>query len=146
MSKTPAVVYGYGNAFGPSAYNGYEALINAIVGAVYEYVRKRRGGGARDLAMVGLEKGIINLIATYAANYASGPADNLDVEYLVSGVLAGLYHSREMYSAAGDQVIISVISHMIAGSNGQKGVEWFARNVYGTTGNEPSAASGAGGG
>jgi len=139
-----AAGYGYSNAYNATAYNGYEALVNAIVGAVYEYVRKRRGGGARDLAMVGLEKGIINLLSTYAANYTAGPTDSLDVEYLVSGILAGLYHNREPYSAAGDQVIISVLSHMISGYSGQKGAAWFAANLIGTTGNEPSAASGAG--
>jgi hypothetical protein len=68
--------------------------------------------------------------------------DNLDTEYLLSALLAGLYHSRRAMDAAGEQLMVSIISHMISDYSSTAGSSWFARNVYGTTGTAPSTASG----
>ena len=121
------------------AYNSYEAVVNGIVGAIYAYVKRHRSGG-RDLLMVGLEKGIINLITSYASGYA-GAVNNLDVEYLLSALLAGLYHSRNSFDAAGDQLMVSIISHMISDYSSTAGASWFQHNVFGTTATAPTSGT-----
>ena len=121
------------------AYNSYEAVVNGIVGALYAYVKRHRSGG-RDLLMVGIEKGIINLITSYASGYA-GAVNNLDTEYLLSAVLAGLYHSRNSFDAAGDQLVVSILSHMISDYSSTAGASWFQHNVFGTTATAPSSSA-----
>jgi hypothetical protein len=99
------------------------------------------------LIEAGLEKAIINIIASLVPPYAlSGSADQLDVEYLISAVLAGFYHSRNSMEAAGDQMMISIISHLISNMSSTKGTNWFKENIYGTTAATGSSTSGGIGG
>ena len=121
------------------AYNSYEAVINGVVGAIYAYVKRHRSGG-RDLLMVGIEKAIINLVTSYASVYA-GNVDKIDVEYLLSALLAGLYHSRNSFDAAGDQLMVSIISHLISAYSSTAGASWFQRNVFGTTATAPTSGT-----
>ena len=121
------------------AYNTYEAIVSGIVGAVHLYFKRNRAT-SKDLIEAGLEKAIINVVASLAPPYAlSRKADQIDVEYLVSAVLAGLYHSRNSMEAAGDQMLISIISHLVSHMSAKSGTTWFQQNVYGTT-----AATGGG--
>lgn len=120
------------------AYNSYEALVNGVVGVVYAYTKRHRG--TRDLLMVGLEKALINVITSYLSGYA-GQVDNLDTEYLLSALLAGLYHSRNSMDAAGDQLMVSIVSHLISNYSSTAGANWFQRNVYGTTATAPSGST-----
>ena len=116
------------------AYNSYEALVNGVVGVVYAYTKRHRG--TRDLLMVGRE-------STYQRNYFlyAGQVDNLDTEYLLSALLAGLYHSRNSMDAAGDQLMVSIVSHLISNYSSTAGANWFQRNVYGTTATAPSGST-----
>src|SRR4051812_23208541 len=113
------------------AYNSYEAVVNGVVGVVYHYFKSRRSD-PRTLGAYGLEKAIINVIASYTSLYArSSIKEALDVEYLVSAVVAGLYHGRGFYDAAGDQLVVSIISHLISTMSSTSGADWFQRNLYG---------------
>src|SRR6185503_13274082 len=97
-----------------AAYNTYEAVVNGVVGAVFLAFKSRRND-SRAMLMYGIEKGLINIISSLGSGYVvSGTAESLDVEYVLSAVLAGLYHSRDSMGAAGDQLMVSVISHFIS--------------------------------
>lgn len=123
------------------AYNSYEAVMNAVVGAVYMFAKSKRSDG-RTLAMYGLEKAIINIITSVGSVYtASSRSDQQDVEYLMGAVVAGLYHSSNSFAAAGDQLVVSIIAHLISNMSSSAGTDWFQRNVYGTAGTQPSAAA-----
>ena len=123
------------------ASHSYEAVVNGVVGAVYHYVKSRRSDG-RSLAFYGLEKAVINFASSYASYmFASDPVSGLDVEYLLGAVLAGLYHSRDSMNAAGDQLVVSIISHLISSYSATAGTTWFQRNIYGTTGTAPSGTN-----
>ena len=124
------------------AYNSYEAVMNAVIGAVYMFAKNKRSDG-RTLAMYGLEKAIINIMSSVGSMYAAtARSDQQDTEYLFGAVLAGLYHSSNSFAAAGDQLIVSIISHLISNMSSTAGTNWFNRNVYGTAGTQPSAAAG----
>lgn len=120
------------------AYNTYEAFVNGVVGVVLMYIKHHRGH-TKEYLMYGAEKALINVISSYASVYAvSGQADALDTEYLLSAVLAGLYHSKNSMGAAGDQLLVSIISHLISNMSSTAGTSWFQRNVYGTPATAPS--------
>jgi hypothetical protein len=122
------------------AYNTYEAVVNGIVGAIYLYVKNHRAD-KKHILMFGLEKALINVISSLVSVYTfTVQSDALDVEYLLSAVLAGLYHSGRAFDAAGDQLMVSIISHLISNMTTASGTDWFRRNVYGTTGSQKSGA------
>jgi hypothetical protein len=75
-------------------------------------MQKAGRSDSRALGGYALEKALINLIASYTSMYTPvGSTEQLDAEYLLSAVLAGLYHSRNSMDAAGDQLVISIVSH-----------------------------------
>ena len=115
-------------------YNAYEALVNGIVGAVYLAVRTHRTG-SREMLMYGLEKAIINVIASFLSVYiVSSSVEALDIEYLISAILAGLYHSQRKFEAGGDQLVVSILSHLISQMSTSSSLyNWYERNLYGTT-------------
>lgn len=124
------------------AYDSYEVVVNAVVGAVYMFVKSKRSDG-RTLAMYGLEKAIINALSSLGSVYAATTrSDQQDTEYLLGAVLAGLYHSSNSFAAAGDQLVVSIISHLISNMSSTAGSNWFQRNVYGTAGTQPSNSTG----
>ena len=121
-----------------NVYNAYEALVNGIVGAVYLAVRTHRTG-SREMLMYGLEKAIINVISSVISVYIrTDPVEALDIEYLISEILAGLYHSQRKFEAGGDQLVVSILSYLISQmSTTSSTYTWFEKNLYGTpVGNE----------
>ena len=64
----------------------------------------------------------------------------MDVEYLLSGLMAGLYHSGHPMSAAGEQYLISIISHLITSKSAQGGTNFYNYFVYGSTATQPTGA------
>jgi hypothetical protein len=132
-------------ANGNMAYNTYEAVVNAAVGVGMELARTRgRRESARNLIEIAIEKGLINILASVGSQYipiGKSEGEHLDVEYILSAVLAGLYHSRNAMMAAGEQYSVSVISHLISSMSSTQGVDFFNRNVYGTTATSANAGT-----
>jgi hypothetical protein len=126
---------------GGTPYNLYEAFINAAVGAgIYAFNHGTKH--TRGLLEFALEKAVINGIASavsYYTNIGTGDPEQMDVEYLTSAILAGMYHSHVPMSAAGEQFLVSVLSHILTSKSATKGKQWFDWNAYGTTGTAPAA-------
>ena len=103
---------------------------------------KSKRSNSKELMMFGLEKAVINAISSFSSFYVATTAgDQLDAEYLAGAALAGLYHSSRMFDAAGDQLIVSIIAHLISNMTSTSGTNWFMRNVYGTTATTPTGAA-----
>lgn len=127
-------------AYQSTPYNIYEAFINAMVGAgVYAFNHGTRN--TRGLLEYSAEKAIINFIASwisYYVNIGSMDTENMDVEYITSAILAGLYHNGRSMSAAGEQFAVSVFSHILTTKSSKTGVNFINTNFYGTTATVPT--------
>ena len=97
-------------------YEFYEGVMNAVVGAVYVSAKMKRLD-VKQLVMVALEKFFINRLSSLGSDSictATTTGERLDIEYLAGAVLAGLYHSGRAFDAAGEQLVISIIAHLIS--------------------------------
>ena len=64
----------------------------------------------------------------------TSPVQALDIEYLISAILAGLYHSQRKFEAGGDQLVVSILSHLISQMSTSSSLyNWYQKNLYGTT-------------
>lgn len=110
-------------AAGPNAYtyygvNAYEAIVNAVVADILLLMRSKKTPGFDTLLKHGGMKALINVAGSVLAAYAPvGNVNPLEVEYLSGAAAAALLSSfgggASPTYLAGEQVLISIISHMI---------------------------------
>ena len=122
--------------------NGYEALVNGLAGAVVLTLRSKKIPGLEHMLKFGLEKAIINVGSSYLSAYISPMVtgvNQLDIEYLSSAIAAAIstYWKPGMTPtyAAQEQMMVSLVSHLIATKSADYGVPYVNSNL-GNTGIE----------
>jgi len=127
-------------------YDGYEAVLTGVSGAVLAYLRGTKQG--RLLLMEFGEKAIINVAASVLSNYwplmAGANMTDMDREYLIGAALGALTKTykkgRLGTSLAGEQVLSQVIGHRLAKGT----VGWSSSTIggyLGTTGGQSGSAT-----
>jgi hypothetical protein len=101
-----------------SAYAINYAFWTAVAGSFLEYAKRRGGGRWQTLLWKGGEKGLVNLVATWAQNWdLPFLGSGLDANYLynaaIAGVMAEIYKTPALQTAS-DQVLASLIGHRLA--------------------------------
>jgi hypothetical protein len=98
--------------------NAYEALVNGIVADILLVMRSKRIPQFEILLKHGAIKAGINVVGTLIANYLPlANVNSLDVEYLSGAIAAAALSSMTNQSptyAAGEQALISILSHMVS--------------------------------
>jgi len=131
-----------GRSWGAYGLNAYEALANGIAGAIVLPLRSKRMPNLEQMLKFGLEKAIINVVSSILGSYITpsiSGVNELDIEYLSSAVAAALSSSwKPGYSAmylAQEQMMVSLISHLITTKTASHGVPYINTNL-GNTGIE----------
>lgn len=131
-----------GRSWGAYGLNAYEALVNGIAGAVVLTLRSKRMPALEHMLKFGLEKAIINVVSSILGSYITpniSGVNELDIEYLSSAAAAALSSAwKPGYSAmylAQEQMMVSLISHLIATKTANYGVPYINNNI-GNTGIE----------
>lgn len=98
--------------------NAGEALINGLIADALLIVRSKKMPSFDVLLKHGGIKAGINIVGTLIANYLPlANVNSLDIEYLSGAVAAAMLSSLTNQSptnAAGEQVLISILSHMVS--------------------------------
>ena len=116
--------------------NGYEALVNAVAGNIVLALRSKKLPGLERMLRFGLEKALINVLGSFIGHYVSPMVDgvnSLDIEYLTQAMAGGIssYWNPGMSATylAQEQLMISLVSHLIAAKSSAVGVGYINANL-----------------
>lgn len=109
-------------------FNAYEAGVNAVAGAIVLSLRSKKMPTLNHMLMFGLEKAIINVIGSYVGSSIDtkmSGVSQLDVEYLSNAIAAAMtsyWNRRSGFDMASEQLMVSLISHLITTRTLNKGI------------------------
>jgi len=116
----------------------YEALMNGLVGAGWQWMGSRRFG--ENALKYGGEKAVISMIAQVLAAWCPTGIASLDVQYL-SGLLLDAFSKGGLKPELVDQAFVQVIAHIIVATTGGA-ASYVSSQLGGTTAASNSTTSG----